>query len=84
MLGGFGLTTLVLKPVKTEIVNGPAHSGSLTTDSDIYFNSVAGTTNQYTATLNNLDSGSRCRPGPVHPAPAASTALRSWAASATT
>ena len=45
MVGGYGLTTLVLKPVQTEIVNGQLTQVSLTTDSNIYFTAVAGTTN---------------------------------------
>jgi Ca2+-binding RTX toxin-like protein len=57
MVGGYGLTTLLLKPVQTEMVNGQLTQVSLTTDSDIYLDSVAGTTNQFTAILHDLDTG---------------------------
>jgi Ca2+-binding RTX toxin-like protein len=57
LVGGFGLTTLVLKPVETVQVNGQLTQVSLTTDSNITLNSVAGTSNQYLATLSDLDSG---------------------------
>jgi Ca2+-binding RTX toxin-like protein len=57
LVGGYGLTTLLLKPVETELLNGQLTQVSLTTDSDIYLNSVAGTPNQFTATLHDLDSG---------------------------
>ena len=56
--GGFGLTTLVLKPVNTEIINGQPTQVPLTTDSDIDFNSCSQhDRTQFTATLSNLDSG---------------------------
>ncbi len=57
MYGGFGLTTLVLKPVETEIQNGQLTQVSLTQDSDIYLNSVANAPNEFTASLSDLDSG---------------------------
>ena len=57
MYGGLGLTTLVLKPIDIQIINGQPTPVSLTTDSDIYFNSVPNTPNTFTAALSNLDSG---------------------------
>ena len=56
MYGGLGLTTLVLKPIDIQIINGQPTPVSLTTDSDIYFNSVPNTPNTFTAALSNLDS----------------------------
>jgi Ca2+-binding RTX toxin-like protein len=57
MVGGYGLTSLVLKPVETEMVNDQLTQVSLTTDSDIYLNAVPSSTNQFLATLSNLDTG---------------------------
>ena len=56
MVGGYGLTSLVLKPVETEMVKDQLTQVSLTTDSDIDLNGVAGSTNQFLATLRNLDT----------------------------
>jgi Ca2+-binding RTX toxin-like protein len=57
LVGGYGLTTLVLKPVETVLSDGQLTQVSLTTDSDILLTGVPGTTDQYLATLNNLDNG---------------------------
>jgi Ca2+-binding RTX toxin-like protein len=56
LVGGFGLTTLLLKPVNNVMVKGQLTQQSLTTDSDMYLNTVTGTTNQFLATLKNLDT----------------------------
>ena len=57
MFGGLGLTSLVLKPIDIQIVNGQPTQVSLTTDSDIYLNSVPNTPNTFLAALKNLDTG---------------------------
>jgi Ca2+-binding RTX toxin-like protein len=57
MVGGLGMTTLVLSPLQTALVNGQPVQQSLSTNSDIYLNKVAGTADQYLATLRNLGDG---------------------------
>jgi Ca2+-binding RTX toxin-like protein len=56
MVGGLGLTTLVLRPVQTVMVNGQLTQVGLTQDSDVTLTPIAGTTNRYEATLRDLDS----------------------------
>ncbi len=56
LVGGYGLTTLVIKPVNTEVVNGQLMQVPITVDSSIYLSPVPNTTNEYVASLVDLDS----------------------------
>ncbi len=60
LVGGYGLTTLLLKPFQTELVKGQITQVSANTsssDNNMYLTAVAGTTNEFLATLHDLDSG---------------------------
>ena len=63
LVGGFGLTTLLMKPSETVVEIDPATNVPFVTqvnqtfDSDIEFAPAVGEPNEFTATLNNLDTG---------------------------